>query len=148
MRGKGGALCGAVAVQEVEATFADGNGWLVLDLAFERVQVVVLVFVLVERVQAVAGIDAGQGGAAGDVHPVRARGRGDDDAGDACGLGFGGDDRRVVEPVEVAMAVGVAEGHGFGACWEQWAVRYAGKPHSRFSLLCGEGFLRCIYNWS
>ena len=106
-------MCGAVAVLEIEAAFTNGHARLRPDLVFQRVQVVVLVLVLVERVQAVAGVNAGQGGATGDVRPMRARGRGDDDAGDACGLGFGGDGCRVVEPVKVAMAVGVAEGHGF-----------------------------------
>ena len=113
LRGEGGALRGAVAPQEIEAAFADGDGCVVLDLAFQRVQVVVLVFALVERMQAVAGVNAGQRGATGDVRPMRARGRGNDDAVDASGGGFGSNCRRVGEPVEVAMAVGVGEGHGF-----------------------------------
>ena len=103
-------------------------------------QVVIAVLVLVKRVQTVAGVNARQRGATGDVRPMRARSRGDDDARDASGGGLGGNCRRVVEPVEVAMAVGVGKGHGFGACWEQWAVRLRANPTPGFLSSVGRGF--------
>ena len=110
LRGKGGALRGAVAAEEVEAAFTDGDGRVVVDLRFQCVQVVVAVFVLIERVQAVSGIYAGQGGAR-HVRPARAGGGSDDDTANARRLRFLHGGSGIGKPVEVAVAVGEG-GHG------------------------------------
>ena len=111
LRSKGGTLRGAVAAEEIEAAFADGEGRVVVDLRFQRVQVVVAVFVLIERVQTVGGVHAGQGGGARHVRPACAGGRGDDDADNARRLRFLHGGSGIGKPVEVAVAVG-EDGHG------------------------------------